>query len=364
MRLAIVHDYLNQFGGAERVVAALHDIFPDAPVYTSVYDANRLPQIFTKLDIRVSFMQKLPFVFDLYRQYLFLYPFAFDAFDLSGYDVILSSSSAWAKGIRKTKEQLHICYCHSPMRFVWRYDDYIKKEAIPKFIKQLLPYGFAPLKYWDVETAKSVDHFIANSNNVANRIRQTYGREAVVIHPPVDCSLFDVSLIDKDYFVIVSRLSAYKRLDIVIKAFNVLELPLKIIGKGPAYKSLKEISGPYIEFLDEVGDESLSKILGEARALIFPGEEDFGITPLESMACGRPVIAYRAGGSLESIIENETGIFFDKQTPEALIKALQKFQFMVFDKNKIRLHAKKFDKSVFIDKIRQYIEKCYKERHL
>jgi glycosyltransferase involved in cell wall biosynthesis len=200
MKIAIVHDYLNQFGGAERVVSALHEIYPEAPIYTSIYDEKRMPEIFKKMDIRVSFMQKLPFVFPFFKWYLLLYPFAFQSFDLSEYDVILSSSSAFAKGVKKRKDQLHVCYCHTPMRFVWRYEDYVKRESIPVFLKSLLPMLLDPMKKWDLQTAQMVDFYIANSRTVAERIQKTYARESVIINPPVECDFFKPSGLDHDYF--------------------------------------------------------------------------------------------------------------------------------------------------------------------
>ncbi|MDI6731782.1 MAG: glycosyltransferase, partial [Candidatus Margulisbacteria bacterium] len=291
MRLAIVHDFLNQFGGAERVVSALHEIYPDAPIYTSIYDEKRLPDNFRKMDIRTSFMQKLPFIFDLYRQYLVLYPIAFEQFDLSDYDVILSSSSAFAKGVRKRQNQLHICYCHTPMRFVWRFDDYVKREWFLSAIKGFLPFILDPIKKWDLATAEAVDYYIANSKTVAERIRRIYGRESVIINPPVETKIIAPSAHELDYFLIVSRLAAYKRIDIAIEACRQLDVPLKIIGGGPAKKELEKIAGKNIQFIGRVTDRELINYLAECRALIFPGEEDFGIVPLEAMASGRPVIA-------------------------------------------------------------------------
>ncbi len=361
MKIAIVHDYLNQFGGAERVVSALHEIFPDAPIYTSIYDEKKLPEQFKKMDIRTSFMQKLPLVSKFHRPYFFFYPFAFDLFDLSEYDVIVSSSSAWAKGIRKRPEQLHICYCHNPMRFVWRYDDYIKHEPIPALFKKILPFMLKPISYWDVETSKNVDYFVANSKVVAERIKKTYQRQSVIINPPVENELFKPADVVEDYYLLVSRLAPYKRIDIVVEAFNQLGLPLKIVGGGPNKKQLQKMAGPDIEFVGKVSDQQLVELVATAQALIFPGEEDFGIVPLEAMASGRPVIAYRAGGALETMVEGVTGLFFDEQTPQALIKAVHKFQFETFDRQKIRQQAEKFSKKVFAEKIKAFIVKKYEK---
>lgn len=362
MKIAIVHDYLNQFGGAERVVSAIHEIWPNAPIFTSIYNKQALPRVFQQMDIRTSFMQRFPFIFNIFKWYLLFYPIAFESFNLNQYDVILSSSSAFAKGIRKRDDQLHICYCHTPMRFVWRYDDYVAKESIPPLIKNMLPFILEPVKRWDLQTAEKVDYFIANSQNIANRIKQTYDRNSAIINPPVESTLFKPSGEQHDYFLVVSRLNSYKRLDIVIKAFNQLDLPLKIIGNGPDRRNLGKIASPNIEFLGRMADQQLTKYIAQCRALIFPGEEDFGIVPLEAMAAGRPVIAYRAGGAEETVIDGETGVFFEQQTVDSLILALKRFQMEAFDKNKLRQHAEKFDKEIFKSKLKDYVEQKYWNR--
>lgn len=362
MKIAIVHDYLNQFGGAERVVSALHEALPLDPIYTSIFDERRMPDIFQRMDIRTSFMQKFPLVFTLFKYYLLFYPLAFESFDLSEYDLILSSSSAWAKGVKKRDGQLHICYCHTPMRFVWRYEDYVRRESIPSFLRSLLPLALEPIKNWDVQTAEAVDLYIANSKNVAERIKKTYGRESVIIHPPVECDFFKPKALDHDYFLVVSRLNTYKRIDIVVEAFSEMDLPLKIIGDGPDRKNLQKMAGPSVEFLGRLPDQELAEHMAECRALVFPGEEDFGIVPLEAMSAGRPVIAYKAGGAEETVIDGETGIFFEEQSADSLIQAVKRFQFKTFNKNKIREHALKFDKAVFKRKIMDFIKEKFRGR--
>lgn len=360
MKIAIVHDYLNQFGGAERVVSALHELYPRAPIFTSIYDEKNMPEIFRSMDIRVSFMQKFPLVFQFFKAYFLFYPLAFESFDLSPYDLILSSSSAWAKGVKKREGQMHVCYCHTPMRFVWRFDDYVKRERIHPWLLKLLQFMLEPVKNWDLQNSKAVDFFIANSRNVAERIEKTYGRPSVIISPPVESNLFVPQELEHDYFLLVSRLNTYKRIDIVIEAFNQLDLPLKVIGEGPDRKNLEKMAGPNIEFQGKVYDRDLAGYLAGCRALIFPGEEDFGIVPLEAMSSGRPVIAYRAGGAAETIIDGETGIFFEKQTPQSLAQAIKKFQFETFNKAKIREHAKQYDKEAFKARIKDYIERLVK----
>ena len=362
MRLAVVHDYLNQFGGAERCISALNELFPEAPIYTAIYDQNKMPENFGRMEIQTSFMQHLPFVFPLFKLYFPIYPLAFESFDLSSYEVILSSSSAYAKGIKRTRDQLHICYCYTPMRFAWRYADYVEKEAFPDWLKLFLQYLIEPIKRWDQKNSAGVDHFIAISRAVAERIKKIYGRESVIIYPPVETDLFQPSNIDGDYFLIVSRLNAYKRIDLVIEAFNQLGLPLKVIGDGPLRQELTKRAGSNIEFLGRLSDSKIAKYLAECRALIFPGEEDFGIVPVEAMSAGRPVIAYKTGGALETIVAGETGLFFEPQTAQALVQALTKFNFMVFNKQKIRANALRFAKQVFKGQIEDFVQRKYEEK--
>ncbi|MFH1361052.1 MAG: glycosyltransferase [bacterium] len=357
MKIAIVHDFLNQFGGAERVVSAFNEIWPEAPIFTSIYDETKMPANFQKMDIRVSFMQKLPLIMKFFKLYFYFYPIAFEKFDLSEYDVILSSSSAFAKGIRKRPDQLHVCYCYTPMRFVWRSEDYFKRERVPGFVKWFLPFLLEPLKRWDIQNSTGVDYFLTSSKTVAERIKKTYKCQSDIINPPVEAGFFKPINLDGDYFLVVSRLNTYKRIDLVVRVFTQLDLPLKIIGSGPDLNNLKGIAGPNIEFLGYLTDQEIAQHLAACRALIFPGEEDFGIVPIEAMACGRPVIAYRAGGAKETVLDEETGIFFDEQSEVALMKAVQRFQFMTFDKERIRRHAERFDKENFKQKIKDYVEK-------
>ncbi|MBN3032686.1 MAG: glycosyltransferase [Candidatus Saganbacteria bacterium] len=363
MRLAIVHDFLVQFGGAERCVAALHELYPEAPVYTALYDESRLPETFRLMDIRTSFLQRLPLPARWFKAYFMLYPLAFERFDLAEYDVILSSSSSYAKGIRTRPGQLHICYCYTPPRFLWRYENYMEKEAgLAGWFKRVLPFLLEPVRQWDLATGRRVDHFIAISREVAGRIREIYGRKSDIIYPPVETEFFRPAPVDRDYYLIVSRLNHYKRIDLAVAAFNRLGLPLKIIGDGPARRPLERQARANIEFLGRRPDAEVGRALAECRALIFPGEEDFGIVPLEAGAAGRPVIAYRAGGAKETVVDGVTGLFFDEPTPAALLAAVERFKFAVFDKNKIRQHARLFDKSVFLKKIGDFVKEKYGEK--
>lgn len=355
MKVALVHDYLIQMGGAERVVALLHELFPDAPIYTSVCRKAGLSKEFKNADIRTSFLQKFPLMGKEFRLYFMLYPWAFSSFDLSEYDLIISSSSAYAKGIRKKKGQIHVCYCHTPMRFVWRYEDYIKRQGMNPLITKVLSNFMAPLRGWDLKTVENVDHFIANSSFVAKRIKSIYKRDSVIIFPPVDTERFRPSKEDGDYFLVVSRLKSYKRIDLAVEVFSKLELPLKIVGEGPAAKGLKRIAGPSVEFLGHLPDEEVGKLYAGCRALVFPGEEDFGITPLEAAASGRPTIAYRGGGAEKTIIDGKTGVFFDCQDEGSLARAVERFGSFRFNKDEIAAHAKKFSKDVFKERIMDFL---------
>jgi glycosyltransferase involved in cell wall biosynthesis len=358
MKVALVHDYLNQMGGAERVVMAFHDIFPDAPIYTSIYDPQRVDPAFQRMDVRTSFMQKFPLVTKHHQPYLPFYPFAMESLDLRGYDLVLSSSSAFGKGVITRPETLHICYCHTPMRWCWAYEEYVEREQLGKLARKVLPLLITGLRVWDQTSAMRVDHFIANSPVVAERIQKYYRRDAVVIPPPVEASRFpfDPATQPGDYFLIISRLVPYKRIDLAIEACNRLHLPLVIIGSGRDEARLKKLAGPTIRFMGRLSDEEVLHYYAHCRAFLFPGEEDFGITPLEAQACGRPVVAYGVGGALASVIDGITGAFFHDQTIDSLASVLATFNEDAFDAQVIREHALEFDKPRFNRRILQFIE--------
>ena len=358
MKVALVHDYLNQMGGAERVVLAFHELFPDAPLYTSIYDPQRVDPAFQKIDIRTSFMQKMPLVKKHHQPFLPFYPFAMERLDLRGYDLVLSSSSAFGKGVITRPETMHICYCHTPMRWCWNYDEYVEREQLGKLSRSILPYLITWMRVWDQTSAMRVDHFIANSPIVAQRIAKYYRRDAVVIPPPVEAGrfIFDPTLQPDDYFLIVSRFMPYKRIDLAIQACNRLQLPLVIIGTGRDESRLKEMAGPTIRFLGGLSDAEVLDYYARCRALLLPGEEDFGITPLEAQASGRPGIAYGAGGALASIIDGITGAFFHEQTVESMAEVLSSFDERLYDPQTIRNHALEFDKPRFHRRILQFIE--------
>jgi glycosyltransferase involved in cell wall biosynthesis len=356
MRVAIVHDLLNQMGGADRMLLTFHDIFPNAPIYTSIWDPKVTDARFRTMDIRTSFMQRLPFILRHHQPYLPLYPFAFERLDLREYDVVISSSWAFAKGIVTRPEALHICYCHTPMRWAWRYEDYISLERVGLLARAVLPPFITWLRSWDYTTAARVDYFVANSPTVAARIAKYYRRESVVIPPPIDTSRYHVAPAHDDYFLIVSRLIPYKRIDLAVQAFTRLGLPLRIIGSGRYEKKLKRMASKNIKFLGQLPDATVREHMARCRAFIFPGEEDFGMTPVEAQASGRPVIAYGAGGALSTVIDGETGIFFYEQTSESLMEAVQNFRDEQFDPQRIRRHAEEFDTQRFMDRLSRFVE--------
>jgi glycosyltransferase involved in cell wall biosynthesis len=361
MNIAIVHDFLNQYGGAEKVVEVLHKMYPDAPIYTSIYDREHMPASFKDMDIRVSFMQKLPGIFKHFKKYLILYHAAFEMLNLSEYDVVISSSSAFSKCIRLKEGTCHICYCHTPPRFIWRYEDYIKREDVHGIILKLLPYVIKYLKKIDINSARHVDYFIANSKNIAKRIKDIYNKEAAVIYPPVEVEKFSLGKVVEDYYLVVSRLREYKRIDVAVKAFNELGLPLKVIGSGTDKAKLQDMAKDNIEFLGRLDDERLSAYYRGAKALVYTGEEDFGIIPVEAQASGRPVIAYGAGGALETVVDGETGVFFKEQQALSLVKAVKDFKELSFNPENIRVHALRFDEEHFIKNMKSFIERKYKE---
>ncbi len=358
MNVALVHDYLNQYGGAERVLEVLHDMYPAAPVYTSIYAKNLMPAHFRQWNVYTSFMRKLPNAAKWHQLYMPLYPTAFERFDLSPYDLILSSSSAFAKGVITEPESLHICYCHSPMRFAWNYNNYMTGERVPRKAHIVLWLILNYVRLWDEVSAGRVDSYIANSRVVARRIRKRYGRSATVINPPVDTRQYrpEPNGTHEDYFLIVSRLIPYKRLDLAIDVFNALGKPLKIVGSGRQEAELRARAKSNIEFVGAVPDAQLKKLYSHCNALIFPGYEDFGIAPLEAQASGRPVIAYGVGGALETIIPKITGEFFMEQSAECLADTVNCFDSRDYDTEAIRRHAEKFDVEAFKTRINDFVD--------
>lgn len=366
MKIAFVHDWLTNLAGAEQVLLAMHELYPEAPIYTSVFCKEKFPQL-KNVKVIPSFLQKVPFGKSKHQMFPHLRTIAFEQFDLSKYDVVISDGHAEAKGVITKPETIHICYCHTPIRYYWsNYHEYIKNPRygfLNPLVKLGMPYLINYLRLWDRAAADRVDYFIANSDYIAGRIKKYYQRDSVTIYPPVNVSKFKPAKKIKDYYFAFGRLIPYKKFDLIVEAFNDLGLPLKIAGDGPELKKLKKMAKKNIEFLGYVTDEQLATLYAEAKAFIFPTEEDFGITPIEAMASGRPVIAYGRGGTLETIKTGVTGIFFNEQTPQCLINTIRKFNPATFQPTKIRQHALKFDKTIFQKKIQAFIEQKYREKN-
>ncbi|WP_127490877.1 glycosyltransferase [Paenibacillus glycanilyticus] len=351
-RIAIVHDYLNQMGGAERVVGVMHKLFPDAPIYTTIVDREKLLPELRTADIRTTWMQRIPNILRDFKLYFWLYPFAVRSIDLKGYDIIVSSSSAYAKGIRKPGNAVHLCYCHSPMRFAWNFDGYIENVNVSKTRRAVAKWLTYPLRLWDKANSKQVDRLIANSSVVKGRISKFYGLDSAVIYPPVEVDRFSLSEDGpKDYFLVVSRLVSYKKIDIAVEACTRLGLKLLIVGDGDDRKRLESLSSSNVQFLGRRSDEEVTGYMQHCRALLFPGLEDFGITPLEANACGRPVVAFQAGGALDTIKAGLNGMFFKEQTTESLMEALCEFETKEWDPGLIRKHAESFNERYFIERL-------------
>jgi len=360
--IALVHDWLVSMRGGEKVFEVFCELFPHADVFTLVYKKGPLSPTIEKMNISTSFIQHLPNAMNRYQHYLPLFPTAIEQFKLNKYSLILSSSHSVAKGVIKNKDALHICYCHTPMRYIWdQYEQYFGKNRASIAVRFGIKLSLGYLRNWDVESAKRVDYFIANSQNVRERIQRVYNREANVIYPPVDVQRFSVSTKDDGYYLVVSALVPYKRIDIAIEAFNKLGKKLIIIGTGIEETKLKAKAKSNIEFLGWVNDDELKKYYEGCRAIIFPGEEDFGIVPVEAMACGKPVVAFRKGGAVETVAEGKTGLFFDEQNSESLVEKIRGFEKFQFDPLSIRKHAEQFDRDIFKKRIKDYVDEKWKE---
>jgi len=361
MKIALAHDYLIQDGGAEKVLDVLQEIWPDAPTFTLFFDPKRMPA-FKGRDIRTSFLQKMPLAKSKYQWYIMLMPTAVEWLDFSDYDVVISSTSAFMKGLITRENTLHICYCHTPTRYLWSdTHSYVKELRMPKMVKAFLPPALTYLRMWDKQAAGRVEHFIANSQTIRNRIQKYYGQKSTVIHPPVDTHRFNVTNRTREYFVTGGRLVSYKRFDLVLDAFNKTGLPLKIFGSGPVEKELRKKANTNIEFLGRISDEKQAELYANAKAFIHPQEEDFGITPVESMAAGTPVIAYRRGGAMETIIDGVTGEFFDEQSWEELADHTIRFNQNQYNPENIRAHAGRFSRAQFKENMKQFVEQKWKE---
>lgn len=355
MKVALVYDRVNKWGGAERVLLALHKIYPDAPLYTSVYNKKtaKWAEVF---DVKTSFLQHFPFAKSFHEFYALLMPIAFESFNFDEYDLVISVTSEAAKGIITTPKTRHICYCLTPTRYLWSgYREYFKNPILRFFAKPAVKY----LRAWDKIAAQRPDKFVAISTEVRSRIQKYYNRNSEVIYPPLQIEIKNqISNIKNqvgEYFLLVSRLVYYKRVDIAIKAFNKLNWPLKIIGAGSKKESLRKLANSNVEFLENLTDDKLSFYYKSSKALIFPGIEDFGLTIVEAQSFGKPVIAFRGGGALDIIKEGVTGEFFENQTPESLIELLEKFKSSSYNSKLCEENSKRFSFDIFKNRFLEII---------
>jgi glycosyltransferase involved in cell wall biosynthesis len=361
VKVALVHDWLNQMGGAENVLEELVGLFPGAPVYTSMYAPHKMPEAYRAWPIHTSFMQRLPGVTSYHQAYLPFYPLAFGRTDLSHFDLVLSNKSGFCHGVNTQNASgraIHVCYCLTPTRFLWLYEQYREREQLGEGLNRLLQPVLALLRRWDWAAAQRVDHFIAISEEIRQRIQNIYQRESVVIYPPVDTQRFtpDPSIPVGDYYLIVSRLIPYKRIDLAVQAFN--QLPhekLVIVGDGRDRAILEAQAGPNVTFKGRLPLAELVELMQGCRAFLFPGLEDFGIAPVEAMSAGRPVIAYAGGGALDTVLPGITGEHFSPQTVDGLLGVLQQFNPHTYDPVACRTQAERFSREIFQEKLQAFL---------
>ena len=366
MKVAIVTDFLLKLGGAERVTKFLLNMYPDADIFTLLYDEKIVGKVFPKNKVTESDLAKWPrFLRKKYKYFFPLFPNFVEKFDFCGYDLVISSSSAYTHGVITDLETTHVVYCHSPMRYAWDYaHKYLAEQNLNIINRATVRCFMKKIREWDFLASKRPDSYIANSINVAKRIKKYYRRDSVVIYPPVNISRFKVQKSHEDFFLIVSTLTPYKKIDHAIRLFNKINKKLVIIGDGPMKGALKSIAGKNIDFLGFRSDNEVTEYMQNCQALIFPGEEDFGITPIEAMACGKPVLGYRKGGLLESVTEGECGEFFDEQTIESMEDGLGRLllNYKFYDQKKIRSQAEKFSEEKFKSEFEKHIHKCLHSR--
>ncbi|WP_457623725.1 glycosyltransferase family 4 protein [Persephonella sp.] len=363
MKTAIVHDWIVDIGGAENCLKEIYSLYPTSDVYTLLSKKESVSRLSIPLEkVTESFIKNLPKAETKYRNYLMFFPLAIEQFDLSEYDVIISSSHAVAKGVLTNANQLHICYCYTPIRYAWDlYHQYLKEANLisgikGKIAKTILHY----IRIWDLSTVNRVDHFIAISNYISRRIKKVYGRESTVIYPPVEVDKFELYTKKEDFYLTASRMVPYKKIDLIVEAFSKIpDKKLVVIGDGPDFEKIKKKAGKNVELLGYQPFEVLKDYMQRAKAFIFAAEEDFGIIPVEAQACGTPVIAFGKGGATETVIDGETGIFFKKQSVESLIEAVKNFEDVEdkFDFQKIRKNAERFSKERFKKEIKEFIDK-------
>lgn len=360
MRLALVHDWLNQVGGAEDVLADMVRLYPGAPLYTSIYWREGMPDAMRAWPIRTLWPDRLPGIHLHHQRYLPVYPLAFGGLDLSGYDVVLSNKSGFCHGVRTGPGTVHVCYCLAPTRYVWQFEAYMDRERIQGLLKRLIQPMIGALRRWDFAAAQRVTHFIAISTEIQARIKAFYQRDSTVIFPPVDVERFRPAAPDQieDYYLVISRLIPYKRIDLAVQACSRLNLPLVVGGQGRDMERLRTMAGPSVRFIGYVPDEELPGLMARCRAFIFPGLEDFGITPVQAQAAGRPVIAFRGGGTLDTLVPGLSGEYFEAQTVESLCAALERFEASRYEPGALRAHAMRFDRAVFRRELTAFVERA------
>lgn len=359
-RIALTHHWLVSPGGAEKVLFELHQIYPDAPIYTAAYNPKKFPE-FQSADVRTTFLDKIPFIKYKHQLFPLFLGTPFKMLDMSDYDIVISSCAAEAKYVRTSSATMHICYCHTPVRYYWSdYEWRLKNLPFGKFnwlARIMFPMLVGILKHYDYKAAQGVDVFIANSRHIQKRIKRYYDRDSTVIYPPVEITeLLKTDTNELGYYLIVGRQVASKRLDVAIDAFNELELPLKIAGVGEELLRQRPRAKHNIEFLGRVSDIERNNLMAGAKGFVFPPEEDFGMVPIEAMAAGTPVIAYDGGGAPEYVVEGETGVLFDEQTGSSLVEAVRRFETLVFDRTVLHNKAKQFDVDIFRNKLAKFVD--------
>ena len=363
MKVAIIHYWLVGMRGGEKVIEALCDLYPEADIFTHAYLPDMISEKIRAHKVIPSFINALPKAGKMYKTYLPLMPLALEQLDLRGYDLIISSESGPSKGVLAPADAVHVCYCHTPMRYIWNmYHDY--RAGAGRATRALMPVLAHYLRMWDVTSAQRVDSFVANSSAVAARIERFYGLGAEVIYPPVDIGAFQVAQPGQigDFFLMAGELVSYKRPDLAVRAFNAMQEKLVVIGGGEMLDQLKRIAGPTVKILGPQPFSVLREHYAKCRALIFPGEEDFGMVPVEAMASGRPVIAFGRGGALETVVDGETGLFFHEQSAEAIAAAMERFKAFTVDPIKISRHAQRFDTPHFPTRFREHVEEVFKRK--
>ena len=367
MKKALIHDWFSTYAGAEKCIESFTDIWDDFEIYSLIdfLSGTDRDKILKGKRAHTSFIQKLPFAKDKYRNYLPLFPLAIEQFDLSDYDVVLSSSHAVAKGVLTHSNQLHIAYVHTPIRYAWDlYHQYLRESGLDRGLKGMLAkYFLHKIRLWDASTANRVDHYVANSRYIARRIKKTYGKPSDVIYPPVDVDKFTLREAKEEFYLTASRMVPYKKIDLIVEAFSQTDKKLLVIGDGPDMAKIKSKAGKNVELLGFADDETMADLMGRAKAFVFAAEEDFGITPVEAQACGTPVICFGRGGARETVRDGESGLYFMEQNAKELLAAVAKFEqnYDKFEPVKIRENSLKFSRARFEAEIKSYVEKKYEE---